>query len=345
MADYLTRHRPDWEELEQLVARARHSIRSLSPDELARLDVLYRRVTIHLAQVATRTRDVMLLRYLNELAAAAHSVIYLPPRSGRAATAWGFMRDGFPRSVARLWRYHAAALALVLLGAAIAYVAVQDDPTAAYALMPEQEFRQPGSSREQLLDILRHGRDQQSGAKFLFASFLFGHNLKVGLLCMALGALAAVPSVLLLIYNGMILGAFTAVHHGSGIYGEYWAWVLPHGVTEITAVILCGGVGLHLGHAVVCPGRYSRGERLRQAGAEAFRTMLGVALMLAVAALLESYLRQSHLPSAARLTVAGVTFLFWAAYFAAGARLEAAAQRETTSERQDVFPRAAHPAS
>ena len=57
MADFVTRNRPDWDELEQLLARGRRSVGRLSPEELNRLDVLYRRVAVHLAQVRTRTRD------------------------------------------------------------------------------------------------------------------------------------------------------------------------------------------------------------------------------------------------------------------------------------------------
>lgn len=326
MSDYIARHRPEWEELEKLVGRARRSIRSLSPEDLGRLDVLYRRTTVHLAQVATRTRDEGLLRYLNDLAAAAHSVIYLPPKGNPLGSAWAFVYDGFARAVARTWRHHAVSALLLLLGALLAYYAVQADPAAAYALLPAGEFRQPGSKPEQLIEMLRHGRTEPGGIKFAFATFLFSHNLQVGLLSLALGVLGAVPSVLLLVYNGMILGAFTAIHHGGGIYAEYWAWVLPHGVTEISAIVLCGGAGLLLGRAVVCPGRYSRVESLRRAGVEAAWLALGVALMLVVAAAAESYLRQSHLPTASRLVFAAGTCAFWAAYFARGFLLEGQGQ-------------------
>ncbi len=107
--------------------------------------------------------------------------------------------------------------------------------------------------------------------------------------------LAGVPTVYLLIYNGMLLGAFTALHHRAGIYTDYWAWILPHGVTEISAIVLCGGVGLLLGKSVLSPGELTRTESLRRAGNEAVPVCLGIAGMLVLAAIIESYLRQSHL--------------------------------------------------
>ena len=80
MSGFIARNKPDWDELEQLVRKARKSLRRLTPEELSRLDVLYRRATIHLARAATRTSDRQLVGYLNGLTSAAHSLIYLPPR-------------------------------------------------------------------------------------------------------------------------------------------------------------------------------------------------------------------------------------------------------------------------
>src|SRR5690606_35857571 len=215
---------------------------------------------------------------------------------------------------------------LMLAGVLIGYYASSTDPAAAYALMPAGEFRQPGATKEQLLEVLRSGRDTSGGEKFYFSAFLFSHNLKVGLLSLATGALAGIPTVFLLFYNGMVLGAFTATHHGKGIYAEYWAWILPHGITELGAIVLCGGIGLMLGWAVVCPGVRSREESLVEAGREAARIACGVGIMLMMAAIIESFLRQSHLSTAGRIWWAGTTAALWIAYLAWGVIKESQAR-------------------
>lgn len=332
MSSFVARHKRDWEELEDLVRKARRSLRRLSFDELNRLDVLYRRATIHLAQVATRSRDQQLVGYLNGLTAAAHSLIYLPPRRSVLAGAGRFLTEGFARSIARHLRLHALSAALLLGGALLAWYLSMTDTLAAYALSMPGDVRQPGSTREQLEAVLRHGRDEQGGMKFLFASFLFQNNLKVGMRAIAAGLLAGVPTIVLMIYNGMILGWFIAIHQQAGVSAEAWAWILPHGVTEIGAIILCGGVGLMLGRAVVRPGRTSRADSLRQAGREAARTCAGVAVMLVFAAVIESYLRQSHLSTAARFCFAGGTAVFWTAYIGFGVLRERAARRHAASQ-------------
>ncbi len=318
MSSFISRNKPDWEELEALVGNGRKSLRRMSPEDLSRLDVLYRRTTVHLSQVASRTTDARLVAYLNDLTAAAHSLIYLPPRKSVWQGAGLFAIEGFARLTARRWPFHAVSATLVIAGALVGYFASMHDSLAAYALMMPGDGRSPGSTPEQLLDVLRHGRDQGGGEKFAFASMLFGHNLKVGILAMALGALGGVFTTMLVLYNGMMLGAFVAIHHRAGIHAELWAWILPHGITELGAIILFGGIGLLLAWAVISPGLLSRAESLKRAGIEAGQTCLGAGAMLVLAAIVESYLRQSHLSTAGRLAFAGGTVLFWALFFVNG---------------------------
>lgn len=323
MSNFVGRNKPDWDELEDLLNRHRKSRRKLPLADLLRIDVLYRRTTLHLIQVATRSRDPGLLRYLNSLSAAAHSVIYVRPRQFAYMTVWHFIQRGFPVSLARTWRFHAASALILLAGFLLAFFASSSDPLAMYALLPPGDSRMPGSSAEKLQEALRSGRDQQGGEKFAFASFLFSHNLQVGLLSMALGVLAAVPTIFLIGYNGMILGAFAALHHQNGIAVEMWAWILPHGITELLAIVFCGGIGLMLGRAVVCPGNLTRMESLARTGFEAVYIALGAAGMLIFAAFVESYVRQSHLSTATRFAFAGTTAVFWMAYLGRGLYLQA----------------------
>jgi hypothetical protein len=97
-----------------------------------------------------------------------------------------------------------------------------------------------------------------------------------------------------------------------------WAWILPHGVTELGAIVLCGGIGLMLGRAVVRPGTKSRNQSLLDAGREAAKVCVGAGGMLVLAAIIESYVRQSSWSTATRLCFAAGTVVFWTAYFALG---------------------------
>ena len=75
-----------------------------------------------------------------------------------------------------------------------------------------------------------------------------------------LAAIAAVviPVFYLLFSNGVMLGAMSALYHSRGMALDWWGWILPHGVTELLAIVLCGAAGLVQGQAVVFPGRRTR---------------------------------------------------------------------------------------
>jgi uncharacterized membrane protein SpoIIM required for sporulation len=336
MPDLIARYESEWRELEQLLARAEGSLGALSPETLSRIDVLYRRATVHLARASTRSRDPQLIAYLNSLTARAHSLIYIAPRRSWLAGAAEFLTTGFARCIARQWRMHLASAAIFFGAALFGYFASRGDLRAAYALSMPGDLRQPGSSPEQLLDILRHGRDRQHGEHFLFASFLFQNNLKVAVMALATGILASVPTVLILVSNGLMLGQFAWLHsHSPELSTEMWAWILPHGIPELGAIVLAGGAGILLGQALLRPGQLSRAESLRRAGFEAGRTAIGVAGMLFMAAIIESYIRQSQLSTSARLWFAGLTGAAWLVYFANGYRLERRITSDQTSRRAE----------
>jgi uncharacterized membrane protein SpoIIM required for sporulation len=90
----------------------------------------------------------------------------------------------------RYWHLHLTSAVLVIAGGLVGFFAASSDPLIAHALWPAEDVRQPGSTPEQLLSVLRSGREDGGGQKFFFASFLFQHNFKVGLLAMATGVLA-----------------------------------------------------------------------------------------------------------------------------------------------------------
>jgi len=90
-----------------------------------------------------------------------------------------------------------------------------------------------------------------------------------------------------------------------------------------------------LGRSVLRPGELSRGDSLRLAGVEAGRTCVGVALMLVAAALIESYVRQSHLSTGARLIFAATTATFWTLYIGYGVLRERVAVRQAEQSNHD----------
>ncbi len=304
------------EELTELLEKGqKQRLGGMTAEELARLDELYRWSTVYLAQLRGRTVNRSRLERVNAIVTRAHSFIYVSPKKSTLKKVLSFYWSGFPAIIARTARFHLVSVALFMAGALLTSFTFNTQTGAAYALISAEEIRLPGSSAEQLEVVLRSGRDQESGEKAMFSSFLFTHNTKVGLLSFATGVLFGIPTVFLMFLNGAMLGTFVSVHIAKGVGLEMWAWILPHGVTEISAILLCGGAGFMLGYAALKPGMKTRKESLKQAGKQAILVFMGVVPMFLAAGLIEGFLRQSQFTTTERLLFAAATALFWVVYF------------------------------
>jgi len=294
--------------LEALLDEAeRFKLRGLAFDQLRELGRLYRVAAARLSRERERGDDPESIRHLNALCVRAYGLLYArsEPRPPLARV----LAERLPDAIARTWRVQLLAWLLLgagtFLGAALA--AREDD--AIYSLVPSS-LGYEGATLEQLVAspearaAFLAREEQPLSRNALFGSALFTHNTRVGLLSFATGMLAGVPTVLLQLYNGLMVGAFGALFLRDPWPIDFVAWILPHAIPELTAITLCAAAGLLLGGAVATPGRGGRAAALRAAIDPAL-LLFGASLPLfAVAAGIESFLRESTVGAAPRLAVA-----------------------------------------
>ena len=311
-----------WRELERCLDVLEHAgIRGLGPADLEQLPALHRAALSSLSVARAIALDLNLVSYLEGLAARSHIAVYQgteTPREGLVR----FAAQAFPRA-ARALRWHLCiAAALFCLGGAVAFVRVAEDDRRYGDFIPAalSQGRNPTSTTKELREVLYSDQSGDEAALASFGSFLFTHNARIGLLSLGLGVAAGVPAAVLMFQNGLVLGAFGALYTQRGLGWDFWAWVLPHGVTEILALLLCAAAGLSLGQAVVLAGPRSRLESLRLRGADAGTVALGAIVLFALAGALEGFFRQLVLDPRLRLSVASASALLWALYFARAGR-------------------------
>jgi uncharacterized membrane protein SpoIIM required for sporulation len=308
-----------WRELEELLARLeKQGLESLTAEELHRLPVLYRSAVSSLSVATAISLDKNLLDYLTALAGRAYIAVYGAKRRVGEAVA-DFFLVRFPWAVRRYFAFVLAAYALLGLGVLTGYRLTLADPERYYSLVGDDmaQGRNPAASTKELREVLYSGEKEPLG---LFATFLFTHNAKIGMVCFAVGFVAGVPVIYLLFVNGLGLGAMAALYQTRGLGGELWAWVLPHGVTELSAVCLCGAAGMAIGAALVFPGRHTRMRNLALQGREVALLALGAVAMFLLAGLIEGVFRQVVHDVAVRWGLATLTLVFWTWYFLAVGR-------------------------
>ena len=312
-----------WRDLEQLIARVEKSgVASLSAEELERLPLLYRAAQSSLSVARSIALDRNLLIYLENLALRAFLTVYGPRTSFIEGSA-DFLRAGLPRAVrAARWHLLLASIAM-LVGTIAGFMLVLSDESWFGALVPGglSGARGPASTHDDLLhDEIFAPWPGAAQAFAVLANFLFTHNTLVGLLAFGLGIAGGVPTLLLLIYQGLILGAFLALHQNRGLAIDFLGWVSIHGVTELTAIALCGAAGLLLGDKVLFPGRHTRLDSLSIHGRVAAQIVIGAMMLFFVAGILEGGFRQLVQSTDWRFTIGAISGFIWLAYFAAMGR-------------------------
>lgn len=281
------------------VGRAR-----LSDDELLHLLAEHRWALTILARPGCRGPQRGLL---NAGALAAHGALYDGRRVRGSAVGRALRRGGGEVAL--------SALTFVVSGL-VAMAIVHASPVLAVVLVP----------RDFLAHIDAHawGARGSTGADIGMTLFYWANNLRASFLALGLGVLAGFPGLAVIAYNGLLLGAVTAVAIQHGVGDRLLGWVAPHGVPEMSALVICGGIGAALGRSWLSPGALGRREALAEAARELLPLVLVAGALVLIAAPLEGFVAPLELPRWLDLGIA----LGWALVLAAGARYTRAMDRE-----------------
>jgi uncharacterized membrane protein SpoIIM required for sporulation len=306
-----------WLEFQRLLERVeRHGLKALIYQQARRLGGLYRLTVSSYAVFRSLSVDRKLVYYLHVLITQAYLLLY-QHQASRDVRVVRFYAHSWPALIKKHRSCFLMALLIMVLAVAASWRAALTDLQWVDTVVPDEvaQGRTSAASREELAHMLRAGRTTGAGERTFFAAWLFSNKTQVGFLAFALGVAGGIPSLLLCAYNGLILGAMVGLYHYHGLSVPFWAWVLPHGVTEILAVVLCVQAGMVVGLALIGPHADGRLSRLAVAGREAALIVLGTIPLFFLAALIEGVLRQSAMPDAVRYSVGAVTFVAWVVYF------------------------------
>jgi len=237
--------------------------------------------------------DAAVVDYLNDLVARSYAHIYAGS-GGTARRVLAFYTRDFPRLFRKEWKAIALSAALLLSGGALGATFTALDPESLGVLVPDQH--QAHTPQERVAEEEAEGGQTDGHGAMAFSSFLFTHNIKVTFLVFALGITFGVGTVTVLFYNGVPLGALAVQYHlaGQGLF--FWAWILPHGIPELTVVFIAGGAGLILARGLWMPGRLRRKDAVVKEARTAARLVVGGMPLLILAGVIEGTISQMHEP-------------------------------------------------
>ncbi len=310
---FVAERSPTWVELEGLVARAGSKPERLGPSGIRKLGSTYRTVVTDLS-VAKRSfpGDPVTVR-LEALTVRAHGLVY--GGHEREGTFRRFITTGFWVHVREGEGALALAAALLFGSALLAFIWSTVDPSAAANLFP--------GMFSAVVQPKQHGAHLglSVGERSALASQIFTHNIQLTFLAFVGGITAGLLTAFFLVYNGLLIGIVAGLAVGAGNGSTFVQLVLPHGVLELSCMVVSGSLGFRIAKAVIDPGPRARTEVLREVLPGIVEGALGVALWLVVAGLVEGFITPIGIGIAPACALGfGLAGVFWALVVVRGRR-------------------------
>lgn len=277
-----------------------------APDMLAQM---YTELTSDLAFSRTHFPDATITSMLNAMTLKLHNEIYSGhhEKSSRLLTFW--TRE-VPQAVYDNRKAMLAALVVFVLFMGVGIASLFNDADFAKLILGEGyvEMTIENIKNGVPTDVYTHGEEAES-----FLAIML-NNLRVDVLSISMGILTPFFTALIVMYNAIMVGAFTFFFFQYGVFGEALLAIMQHGTLEISTMVLSGGAGFVMGSGWLFPGTYSRMQAFRRKAKDALKIALSVFPVTIVAAFIEGYLtRHTDYPLAFRVMVIvlSAAFIFY----------------------------------
>src|SRR3569623_423096 len=233
----------------------------------------------------------------------AHAALYSAPPYRLGAIVDLGARE-FPRTVRRYWKFVVIAAALFAGPGLVGFVGTVRSQGYAPQILPEAPAAQ---MRESYSHDPSEGRTGSDNA--FMAGFYVNNNIGIAFRCFATGILFGLGSMFFLVYNGLMIGTVAGFVQSAGFGRNLLTFIVGHGAFELPAIVISGAAGMVMGYALVETAGLTRFGSLRRRARDLAQLLMGVAVMLAIAACLEGFWSPSHVPRPVKLAVAA---LLWA---------------------------------
>lgn len=274
-------------------------LKSLRHDELQQLALLYRQAAADLSTVRQDPGGRSYAKYLGGLLSRAHNTIYGAQRDQKSGILTFFTQD-YPHIFLRNLNYVTAAFIVFLIGAVVGSILTFRDSDFALSVLGPDMVRTIEKREMWTHSIL--------AMKPVASSSIMTNNLAVTFMMFSSGVTAGIGTLLLTLFNGLLMGVIGTACFVAGMSLKLWSFVLPHGSLELPAIFIAAGAGFRIAHGMIFPGYRSRRDSLFVAGSEAIKLLLGAVPMLIIAGVIEAFVSPTGIPAALKFTMGIAVF-------------------------------------
>jgi len=295
---FVKMHREEWKQLEQLVLTMSKRRNAITGDTITQYHRLYQKTAQNLSYSQTYFPNDEVTQYLNGLVSKSHNLLYKDQVSSFKQIRH-FFSTKFIGLLVEQWKFVVVAMILFIIGGVGSFIAVANDPLHIYAILPAEMAQ--GVNPDRL------GEGNGAVDSSLMSASIMTNNIKVAIFAFAGGITFGLVTVYLLVYNGIIIGALAALfwHHEKSY--DFWAYIVPHGMIELTAIFIAGGAGLLMGYKLFVPGQYTRGYQLKHHAKRSVQLLLGTIPLFVIAGVIEGFITPAAISLEAKYIVAFLT--------------------------------------
>jgi uncharacterized membrane protein SpoIIM required for sporulation len=285
----------------------------LSEPEFEEFVQLYRSTCADLALARTQSENLELSRFLDSICGRAYCLLYRRPGVRLGAAIQRALIET-AQTFRRRFVFFLASLAVFLIALFYNVIVLSARPDL-HDLIVDPRNPMFGEN----LERWKRGKfdPRTADESGMATAFYASHNPRVALTTAALSASTfGIGTCQLIWLNGEVMGIYCYEMSKVGKLDYFLTSVSPHGASEMTGAIVSGSAGFVMAWALISPGRRTRGQALKAAGADAFRlTMLSMVMMF-IAAPFEGYFSfNPQIPAPFKIAVFCIMATFWTLYF------------------------------
>ncbi|HEY1684663.1 MAG TPA: stage II sporulation protein M [Tepidisphaeraceae bacterium] len=298
---FLRQRRPRWQRLSELLDRVDNKgLQDLRPGEADELFSLYRLTSSDLNLVQTKTASAGVVDYLEGLVARAYAQLAGSNRAGFFRSWWMILRHYFPAAIRTEWRVVLLSTITMVAGVVCGMAATWGNPNNAEIFLPPEHLAQTPRERVTALEQMEregHTRIGSADENVAFAVYLFNNNIRVGVMAFALGLTFGVGTIVVLFFNGAMLGSLMVLYLADSEAKFFFAWIGPHGSLELPCTIIAGAAGLMLAVQQLKQGDQPLLAKFRAIRPRLVDILVGESTLLVIAGCIEGGFSQINEPT------------------------------------------------
>ena len=296
---FIEKNQDDWRQLEQLL-----NSNNKDADSLVHL---FEKVSGDLAYARTYYPNRSIRVYLNNLTQSTLNTLVKKREKFKFSSILDFYRKELPAEIYRSRKAFITSFLVFAIAVLIGVISSANVDNFANIILGDRYIEMTDENINNG-DPMAVYKGDDSGDMFMFITV---NNIRVSFLCFVLGLLGSFGTSYILLYNGIMVGAFQFYFYKKGLFLTSFLTIWIHGTIEISSIIIAGAAGFILGNGLLFPKSYTRNTSLLLAAKRSLRIILAIMPLFVIAGFLESFVtRLTELPMIVKILIIALSALF-----------------------------------